>query len=242
MRFGPVPVRFSPERLLVGKMIVFDRPDGKPCAGYLAEPGANRSGWGFVVIQEWWGLNDQIKETADFIASAGYRALAPDLYAGRLTNSSSEASHMMANLDFVDASDQDILGSVQYLRRDSQKIVVGGFCMGGALTILNAVRLREMDAGVCFYGIPELDAEQFRAIQIPLICHFANSDDWCTPEKVNVLEASLKESRSTFELYRYDAHHGFMNAHRARVYDAGSSEAAWERTFTFLARVLSPAV
>jgi dienelactone hydrolase len=52
-------------------MIVFDRPDGKPCAGYLAEPGANRGGWGFVVIQEWWGLNDQIKETADFIASAG---------------------------------------------------------------------------------------------------------------------------------------------------------------------------
>ena len=223
----------------MGKMIVFDRPDGKPCAGYRAEPGANRSGSGFVVIQEWWGLNDQIKETADFIASAGYRALAPDLYAGRVANSSSEASHMMANLDFVDASDQDILGAVQYLRRDSKKIVVGGFCMGGALTILSALRLREIDAGVCFYGIPELDAEQFRAIQIPLICHFANSDDWCTPEMVNVLEASLKESRSTFELYRYNAHHGFMNARRARVYDAESSKAAWERTFTFLARLLA---
>jgi carboxymethylenebutenolidase len=114
--------------------------------------------------------------------------------------------------------------------------------MGGALTILSAVRLREMDAGVCFYGIPDLDAERFRAIQIPLICHFANSDDWCTPEKVNVLEASLKESRSTFELYRYNAHHGFMNARRARVYNAESSKAAWERTFTFLARVLSPPV
>jgi carboxymethylenebutenolidase len=226
----------------VGKMIVFHRPDGKACAGYLAEPGANRNGWGFVVIQEWWGLNDQIKETAELIASAGYRALAPDLYAGKLANSSSEASHMMANLDFVEASDQDILGAVQYLKRNSNKMVVGGFCMGGALTILSAVRLREMDAGVCFYGIPTLDAEQFRAIEIPLICHFANSDDWCTPEKVNVLEASLKESRSTFELYRYDAHHGFMNARRVPVYDAGSSEAAWERTFTFLARVLSPAV
>jgi len=149
---------------------------------------------------------------------------------------------MMANLDFVDVSDQDILGAVQYLKRDSNKIVVGGFCMGGALTILSAVRLRVMDAGVCFYGIPTLDVEQFKAIQIPLICHFANSDDWCTPEKVNGLEASLKESKSTFELYRYDAHHGFMNARRARVYDAGSSEAAWERTFTLLARVLSPPV
>jgi carboxymethylenebutenolidase len=226
----------------VGKMIVFDRPNGKPCAGYLAEPGANRRGWGFVVIQEWWGLNDQIKETADFIASAGYRALAPDLYVGKLANSSSEAGHMMANLDFLDASDQDILGAVQYLKRDSKKIVVGGFCMGGALTILSAVRLREMDAGVCFYGIPTLDAERLKTIHVPLICHFANSDDWCTPEKVNVLEASLKESRSAFELYRYDAHHGFMNPRRGRVYNAGSSEAAWERTFTFLARVLSPPV
>jgi carboxymethylenebutenolidase len=111
--------------------------------------------------------------------------------------------------------------------------------MGGAPTILSALRLREMDAGGRFYGIPELDAEQFRAIQIPLICHFANSDDWCTPEMVNVLEASLKESRSTFELYRYNAHHGFMNARRARVYDAESSKAARERTFTFLARLLA---
>src|SRR5260370_37323508 len=116
----------------MGKMIVFDRPEGKPCAGYLAEPGANRSGWGFVVIQEWWGLNDQIKETADFIASAGYRALAPDLYAGRLADSSSEASHMMASLDFVDASDQDILGAVRHLKPDSQNIVGGGFFMGDA--------------------------------------------------------------------------------------------------------------
>src|ERR1700674_1357208 len=182
-------------------MIVFDRPDGKPCAGYLAQPGANRSGSGFVVTQEWWGLNDQIKETADFIASAGYRALAPDLYAGRVANSSSEASHMMANLDFVDASDQDILGAVQYLRRESKKIVVGGFCMGGALTILSALRLREMDAGVCFYGIPELDAEQFRAIQIPLICHFANSDDCCTPEMVNMFGPPWRGPGITFEFY-----------------------------------------
>jgi carboxymethylenebutenolidase len=90
--------------------------------------------------------------------------------------------------------------------------------------------------------IPTLDAEQFRAIQIPLICHFANSDDWCTPEKVNVLEASLKESMSTFELYRYDAHHGFMNAHRAHVYDAGFAKTEWDRTFSFLARALSQAV
>jgi carboxymethylenebutenolidase len=155
------------------------------------------------------------------IASAGYRALAPDLYAGKLANSSSEAGHMMANLDFLDASDQDILGAVQYLKRDSKKIVVGGFCMGGALTILSAVRLREMDAGVCFYGIPTLDAEQLKTIHVPLICHFANSDDWCTPEKVNVLEASLKESRSAFELYRYDAHHGFMNPRRGRAITPG---------------------
>ena len=223
----------------MGEMMQFARPDGKSCPGYLATPKAGASAPGFVVIQEWWGLNEQIKKTADRLANEGYRALVPDLYRGKVAKASAEANHMMANLNFPDAAGQDIRGAVQYLKKSSKKAVVGGFCMGGALTILAALRVPEMDAGACFYGIPELGAAELKKIKIPLICHFANQDDWCTPAKVNELEATLKQSKSKFELYRYEAQHAFMNEARPEVYDAASAKAAWERTLKFLKEKLA---
>jgi len=218
----------------MGEMNQFKRPDGKTCPGYLATPKTGSTAPGFVVIQEWWGLNHQIKKTADRLAEAGYRALVPDLYRGKLTTAADEASHLMTNLNFPDAAGQDIRGAVQYLKQSSKKVAVGGFCMGGALTILAAVGVQEMDAGACFYGIPPLDAADLKKIKIPLICHFANKDDWCTPAKVNELEAALKQSKSQFEFYRYDAQHAFMNEERPEVYDAACAKAAWERTLKFL--------
>jgi carboxymethylenebutenolidase len=223
----------------MGEMIRFNRPDGQTCPGYLATPKTGSIASGFVVIQEWWGLNDQIKKTADRLAGAGYRALVPDLYRGKVATASDEANHLMTNLNFPDAAGQDIRGAVQYLKQSSKKVAVGGFCMGGALTILSAVRVPEMDAGACFYGIPPLDAAEFKKIQIPLICHFANMDDWCTPVKVNELEAAFKGSKSQFELYRYDAQHAFMNEARPEVYDAVSAKTAWERTLEFLKKALA---
>ena len=222
----------------MGKTIEFKRPDGKTCPGYLSTGNADASRPGFVVIQEWWGLNAQIKKTADRLAEAGYRALVPDLYRGKVVSAADEASHMMSNLNFLDAAEQDIRGAVQYLKQTSKKVAVGGFCMGGALTLLAAARVPEMDAGACFYGIPPAEALDPRTIKVPLICHFANHDDWCTSAKVNELEAALKQSKSKFELYRYDAHHAFMNESRPEVYDAQSAKMAWERTMKFLEKAL----
>jgi carboxymethylenebutenolidase len=223
----------------MGEMIQFKRPDGKTCPGYLATPKAGASAPGFVCIQEWWGLNEQIKKTADRLAEAGYRALVPDLYRGKVAKASDEANHMMANLNFPDAAAQDIRGAAQHLKQSSKKVAVGGFCMGGALTILAAVRVPEMDAGACFYGIPDLPAAELKKIKIPLICHFANNDGWCTPAKVNELEATLKQSKSQFEIYRYDAQHAFMNEARPEVYEAASAKLAWDRTLTFLKKALA---
>jgi carboxymethylenebutenolidase len=78
-----------------------------------------------------------------------------------------------------------------------------------------------------------------KKIKIPLICHFANQDDWCTPAKVNDLESALKHSKSEFELYRYDAHHAFMNEARPEVYDPACAKTAWERTLKFLKKALT---
>ena len=222
----------------MGEIIQFKRPDEKTCPGYLGTPKTGSGAPGFVVIQEWWGLNDQIKKTADRLAAAGYRALVPDLYRGKVATASDEANHLMADLNFPDAAAQDVRGAVLYLKQFSKKVAVGGFCMGGALTILSALRVPEMDAGACFYGIPSLDAAELKKIKIPLICHFANKDDWCTPAKVNELEGALKQSKSQFELYRYDAQHAFMNEARPQVYDAGSAKTAWERTLEFLRKAL----
>jgi carboxymethylenebutenolidase len=223
----------------MGEMVEFKRPDGKTCPGYLAAPKIGSGAHGFVCIQEWWGLNDQIKKTGDRLAEAGYRALVPDLYRGKIAKAADEANHLMANLNLADAAEQDIRGAVQYLKQSSKKVAVGGFCLGGALTIFAAARVGEMDAGACFYGIPDLPPAELKEIKIPLICHFANKDGWITPAKVNDLEAALKQSKSQFEIYRYDAQHAFMNEARPAVYDAASAKLAWDRTLKFLKNVLA---
>ena len=115
----------------MGSMIDFKRPDGSTCKGYLSEAGKGKPG--IIVLQEWWGLNDQIKGVADRFAAAGYNALAPDLYKGRVTQKPDEANHMMSGLDFVGASDQDIAGAVKHVAAVSRKVGVMGYCMGGEI-------------------------------------------------------------------------------------------------------------
>jgi len=222
----------------MSNLIRFTRPDGKDCPAYLATPAAGERAPGVVVIQEWWGLNEQIQKTADRLAMAGYRALVPDLYRGKLASSADEASHMMSHLNFPDAAEQDIRGAVQHLKKSSPKVAVAGFCMGGALTIIAAVKVPEMDAGACFYGIPPAPVADPAKIAVPMIYHFANRDDWCTPEAVNRLQVTVKGSKSTQEFFRYDAQHAFMNEARPEVYDAGSAQKAWERTIDFLKKTI----
>src|ERR1700712_1763019 len=122
----------------MGTLVSFKRPDGQDLKGYLAEPANPQGAPGIVVIQEWWGLNDQIRGVADRLATAGYRALVPDLYRGKKTGEEEEANHLMSALDFGDAASQDVRGAVQYLKQGSPQVGCVGFCMGGALTLLAA--------------------------------------------------------------------------------------------------------
>ena len=115
----------------MGIMTDFARPDGVAAKGYLAMAGHGRPG--IIVIQEWWGLNDQICGVADRFARAGYNALAPDLYQGKVTTTPDEASHLMTGLDFPDATHENLRGAALELKKQSDKVAVMGFCMGGAL-------------------------------------------------------------------------------------------------------------
>ena len=220
----------------MGSMIEFARPDGGKTKGYLASAGNGRPG--IVVIQEWWGLNDQICGVADRFARAGYNALAPDLYKGRLTTTPDEANHLMSGLDFPDATHQDLRGATQHLQRTSGKVAVLGFCMGGALTVAASVHIPGIAAGICFYGIPPKEFADPAKITVPFQAHFANQDDWCTPAAVNALESAMKGAGASPEIYRYDAAHAFFNE-RSAAYDLASASQAWERTASFLEKRLS---
>ena len=219
----------------MGIMIDFKRPDGSSCKGYVAEAGKGKPG--IVVIQEWWGLNDQICGVADRFARAGYNALAPDLYKGRVTQKPDEANHLMSGLDFVGASDQDLAGAVKHLAGMGGKVAVMGFCMGGALTLAACARIQGIACGVPFYGIPPGQLADPAKIKVPIQGHFANKDDWCTPAAVNDLEKAMGAAGNKPEVHRYDAAHAFANE-RSDAYDVKSANAAWERMTAFLKKHL----
>src|SRR5256885_3453694 len=228
----------------MAKTIEYKRPDGKTVKGYLAEPAAGSKAPGMVVIQEWWGLNDQIRGVADQLAKVGYRALVPDLYRGKVAVDAKEANHLMTGLNFGDAAGQDIRGAVQYLKKDSKKAGVTGFCMGGALTVLSAVNVPEMDAGVIWYGYPPLEYVDAKKIKAPLLGHWATQDQAFAISGVDELEKKLREANVKFEFHRYNAKHAFANetADTKKLdmlkYDPKAAELAWQRTTEFLAKNL----
>jgi len=218
----------------MGTKIVFKLPNGKDAAGYLAKAGRAKAP-GVVVIQEWWGLQDQIKGICDRFALAGYEALAPDLYAGTIVpyHDPEAANREMSSLNFLEATDQIVRGAAQYLKINGGRARLTGFCMGGAVTILGAIRIPELAAAVCFYGIPPGNVAKPADVRIPLQAHFANEDDWCTPKAVNDFESALKAAGKAAEIHRYDAKHGFMNEQRPDAHQRQVAELAWSRTLEF---------
>jgi carboxymethylenebutenolidase len=228
----------------MSRMIRFKRPDGKDCPGFYVEPAAGTQAPAIVALQEWWGLNDQIKGVAAQLAAAGYRALLPDLYRGSVTVAAKEAEHLMQGLNFGEAACQDIRGAVQHLKQSSAKVGMTGFCMGGALTILSACCVPEADAVVAWYGCPPLDYVDADRIRIPLMGHWATEDVHFKIEQVDALEQKLKAAGVNYEFHRYQAQHSFANEmaeHELELnpgigikYDPIAAESAWQRTMPSL--------
>jgi carboxymethylenebutenolidase len=222
----------------MGTRIGFGRPDGRGAEGYLAQAGRARAP-GVVVIQEWWGLQEQIKGICDRLALAGYDALAPDLYAGTVVpyHDTEAAGREMNSLNFLEATDQVVRGAAQFLKAAGVKVGLTGFCLGGAVTVLGACRIGEIGAAVCFYGLPPETVASAKDVKVPLQAHFANRDDWCTPAAVDKFEAELKAAGKTADVFRYEAEHAFMNEQRD-VHDRAAAEQGWERMLAFWAQHL----
>jgi carboxymethylenebutenolidase len=229
----------------MGTHVSFKRPDGQSVQGYLSEPANPVGAPAVVVIQEWWGLNAQIRAVADRLASAGYVALVPDLYRGKTTVEEEEAHHLMTALNFADAATQDIRGAVLFLKGRGGKVGITGFCMGGALTLLALGASPEIDAAVVWYGCPPLEYIDASKIKAPLLAHWATQDAFFPIATVDLLEEKLRGAGVKFEFHRYLAHHAFANETAvgpgripATQFDAIWAERAWDRTYRHLGRYL----
>lgn len=223
----------------MSKQIEFTRPDGATAPGFYAEPEGQPNAPGIVVIQEWWGLNDQIKRVGKQWTDAGYRVLIPDLYRGDKALDAAEAEHKMDELDFSDAATQDVRGAIQHLKTDSDSVGVIGFCMGGVLAVLAAMHVPETDVAVSWYGIPPDEAGDAGQIDIPIQCHFATEDTFFPIDQADAFENKLKAAGVEHECYRYDAKHAFANEDWDN-YDPEASRLAWQRSMDFFAKHLKP--
>ncbi len=230
----------------MGSMITYTRPDGQSATAYLVQPQAGSLAPAIVVIQEWWGLNHQIKEVAQRLAQQGYQALVPDLYKGKIALEENEANHLMTGLDFGDAASQDIRGAIQYLKAaGAPKVGVTGFCMGGALTLLSAIFAPEIDAAAIWYGYPPLEFVDADKIKAPLMGSFAIYDDVFPIGGVDALEAKLSTAGVAYAFDRYEAKHAFANEEADAKnlpylkYDPQAAGKAWEKTTAFFRKNIS---
>ncbi len=228
----------------MGQAVEFERPDGKTAPGYLTQVTHPERAPGIVMFEEWWGLDDRIKTTADRLASHGFNVLVPDLFRGRVAAKGDEANHLVEGLDFGDAATQDGAGAAQYLRDNgAQRVGVTGFCMGGALAMLCLMRGVKFDAASLWYGFSPPEAGDPSTIRVPIQGHFALRDEFFNIEGVDALEGKLKAGGVPYEFHRYDAEHGFYNTGKPGEgglghYDPEHAESAWRRTVEFFDRTL----
>jgi carboxymethylenebutenolidase len=209
------------------------------CGGELAEPAGSDKVGAVVVIQEWHGINAEMKAKVDRFASEGFLALAPDLYHGKVATDDTEAGQLMGALDFGKAIGE-IGAAVQWLKeqpRSNGKVAVLGFCLGGALTIASAANIPGLACTAPFYGLPDVSKLDLSKISAPILAQFAEIDDWASPAKARQLEQELKAKGKSIELHIYEgAGHAFMRDSDKTKYHEPSAKKAWPRTIAFLHR------
>lgn len=223
----------------MGSTIEYARPDGAKAHGYLADS-AGAGAPGVVMLEEWWGVNDQMRETADRLAGDGFRVIVADLFHGKVAINREDAGHMVQGLDFGAAATQEAPAAAAALRgMGSSKVGVMGFCMGGAVALLSAMHSPgTFDAVVTFYGNPPPEAGDPSKIAIPVLGNWAIQDEFFTGDAVDALESKLKAGAVSYEFHRYDAKHGFYNPAGLGNYHREAAETAWKRTVEFFRRTL----
>lgn len=210
---------------------------------------------GIVVLQEWWGVDFEVKNHAVKISQLqpGFKALIPDLYRGKVGLDVAEAQHLMDGLDWQGAV-KDIQASANWLKANgSKKVGVTGFCMGGALSIASSVLIPEVDAVVAFYGVPSSELADPAKVKTPVQAHFGELDNFVGFSDITAakaLDEKLKVSGVPHEVHIYPGiGHAFMNRSEEGVKrrksmgmedeDEAAVELAWSRFTSWMSRYLS---
>jgi len=182
-----------------------------------------------ILIQEYWGINDHIRDLAGRYANEGYICFAPDLYRGKLAKSSQEASQFMQALATEDGMEiicQTIAEAKS--KYNAQQFAITGYCMGGTFALRAACEFKELRAAAPFYGdIPE--EKVLKKLTVPTLFIAGKHDKWINPEKVGQLKDAARKYNLPVEVVSYDADHAFFNDTRPEVYDAEASADAWRR-------------
>lgn len=211
-------------------------------SAYLAMPAGGGKHPSLIVIHEWWGLTDWIKENARDFARMGYVALAIDLYHGGLTNDPQEASRLMMSVPKERAT-ADLRAAFEYLANlkevNPSKIGVIGWCMGGSYTFIAAVNLPKLAACVIDYGKVDTSRSAIEGITCPVLCNFAALDKGYTPEMGKEFEAAMKSDGKQIEFHIYPGvNHAFMNPNNAAGFNEAQTKIAWKNIYVFLDRYL----
>jgi carboxymethylenebutenolidase len=213
------------------EMLSFETANG-PTTAYVARPDEGEEK-AVILIQEWWGVNDHIKDIAGRYAGEGFTAVAPDLYRGKLATNADEASKLMQELAIEDGLDT-INNTIDAA---SKALNVGhfgitGYCMGGTFALRAACELEGFSAAAPFYGdIPEEDV--LKKLRTPTIFISGTKDAWINPEKVAFLEACAEKYELPIHSAKYEADHAFFNDTRPEVYDKEAAEDTWALVIGF---------
>lgn len=195
-----------------------------------------------VLIHEWWGINDHIRDIAGRYASEGYLCLAPDLFRGKIAKNTEEASKLMQALAIEDGI-ETIREAIAAARQtyNVQKVGITGYCMGGTFALRAACEMDELAAAAPFYGdIPEENV--LKRLKAPTLFIAGKRDAWINAAKVNALREAARKYNLPLEVVVYDADHAFFNDTRPEVYDPKAAADAWRRVLDLFRKHLAVAV
>jgi carboxymethylenebutenolidase len=225
----------------MGEMVTYPDRDGEELMGYLARPAGDEPMPAVVVIQEWWGVDDHIKDVTDRFAAAGYVALAPDLYKGAVATEPDEARKLVMELDMVEAVAEIQQGIEFLLGQDyvsGETVGVIGFCMGGGLVLQTAVASDKVGAAIPFYGTL-LTPEEAAQVKAPVQAHYGTEDRFDLAALEEMGQIIEEEAGHPSEVYVYEgAPHAFFND-TSDSYRPEAAAEAWDRVLAWFEAHLS---
>ncbi len=226
-----------------GEETVSYKSGDETVSGFLATPAGKGPSPAVVVIQEWWGLNDWVKDQARALAKEGYLALAVDLYRGKATDKAEDAHQLMSGLP-EDRALRDLGAAFAFLaaRQDVKKDRIGsiGWCMGGKWSLRLAVEEPRLAAAVAYYGALPTDAAAIAKIKAPVLGNYGADDKGPSPDQVKTFEAAMNKAGKAVDLKLYEgAGHAFANVNNPwGGYREAAAKDAWARSVAFFAKHL----